>query len=72
MNKLRDRVVDSKELRSALWGNTKTSTGVLSQCVFVARSALGDTGKRQSYIKTFSGVGYRFVADVRVEGDVDG
>jgi DNA-binding winged helix-turn-helix (wHTH) protein len=60
----RDRVVSKQELNRALWQCRVVSDGALTQCAWTVRRALGDGGRGQLYIKTVSGVGYRFVSPV--------
>jgi len=63
----RDRVVAKDELIEKIWDRRIVSDGALNTRINSARSAVGDTGKSQTVIKTFSRHGFRFVADV-VEG----
>jgi DNA-binding winged helix-turn-helix (wHTH) protein len=56
-----DRVVPKQELLLALWGTECVSESVLTQCVFGARRAVGDSAKEQRIIATVSKRGYRFV-----------
>jgi len=63
----RDRVVAKDELIEKIWDGRIVSDGALNTRINSVRSAVGDTGKSQTVIKTFSRHGFRFVADV-VEG----
>jgi DNA-binding winged helix-turn-helix (wHTH) protein len=60
----RARVVSKRELNQALWESRAVSDGALTQCVWTVRRALGDHRGRQAYIRTITGVGYRFVGEV--------
>lgn len=62
----RDRVVEKAELFRTVWGGEAYSEGVLSQCVWTARRALGDDGTTQQVIKTVRGKGYRFIAPIQI------
>src|SRR5690349_13083186 len=52
-----ERVVTKAELFKRLWRGEAISSGVLSQCVWAARNAVGDDGDRQQIIKTVRGRG---------------
>jgi pimeloyl-ACP methyl ester carboxylesterase len=58
----RDRVVSKQELQGALWPDVVVSEGSLQRVASQARSALGEAGRAS--IRTFSGHGYRWVAEV--------
>jgi DNA-binding winged helix-turn-helix (wHTH) protein/tetratricopeptide (TPR) repeat protein len=60
----RDRLVSAKALHEALWPDTQVGPGSLLRLVKEARRAIGDDGRRQTYIKTVHKQGYRFVAPV--------
>jgi predicted ATPase/DNA-binding winged helix-turn-helix (wHTH) protein len=64
----RDRVVSKEELLDAVWGDRFVSESSLTSRVKDARRAVGDNGQTQRVIKTVHARGYRFVADVRVDG----
>lgn len=65
----RERLVSRDELLEKVWGRRVVSDSALSSRIKSARQALGDDGKRQRYLKTVHGQGFRFVADVVVEPD---
>jgi TolB-like protein/DNA-binding winged helix-turn-helix (wHTH) protein len=69
--KHRDRIVSRRELLDELWAGRVVSESTLSSCVKAARHALGDSGRSQSYIATFSRRGYRFVAEVNEQPEPD-
>lgn len=60
----RDRVVSKSELLERLWPHQYVSEATLTQRLVAVRRALGDDGRRQRYIRTVHGRGYRFVATV--------
>jgi len=57
-----DRVLSRDELINKVWKSRIVSDSALSATVCAARQAIGDTGSKQSCIKTVSGSGYRFIA----------
>ena len=63
----RERVVTKAELLDHVWGDRFISEAALTSRLMAARKALGDDGRRQRYIKTVHGRGYRFAGDVRPE-----
>lgn len=60
----RDRVVTKDELIDTIWGGRIVSDATLSSRISAARRAVGDSGSRQSVIRTIPRRGFRFVADV--------
>ena len=60
----RQRVVSRDELLEKLWKGKVVTDAALGVCLKDARRAVGDTGGRQSIIKTIHGRGYQFIADV--------
>jgi TolB-like protein len=72
--KNRDRLVTKDEIHDTIWEGRIVSEATLSSCVNVARRAIGDSGKKQTYIRTLPRRGFHFVADVEVRespGEVD-
>ena len=65
----RDRVVGKDELIEAVWHRHAVSDSTLNARVSAARRAVGDSGKDQAVIRTFPRRGFRFVAEVTVEGE---
>lgn len=65
----RHRLVGKEELVEHLWQGRFVGDGVLSRAVHEARRALGDSSRRQKFIKTVHGRGYQFVAAVEVVED---
>lgn len=60
----RERVVSQDELIEAVWNGRIVSDSAISARVSVARSAIGDDGKRQQWIRTVPKRGFRFVGRV--------
>ncbi len=57
----RDRVVSKEELFQAIWEGRVVSESALTSRINAARSAVGDTGAIQKWIRTSARKGYRFV-----------
>ena len=57
----RDRLVTKDELNTAIWEGRIVSEAALSTAVKFARQAIGDSGKRQNFIRTVPRRGFRFV-----------
>jgi len=64
----RDRVVHKNELLDALWPGVVVSESALTQAVKKARAMVADDGDRQAVIRTVPRRGFRFVADLDVDG----
>jgi adenylate cyclase len=60
----RERVVSKDELIDAIWDGRAVSDAALTTRVYAARTAIGDNGRQQRYIKTFARRGIRFVGQV--------
>jgi DNA-binding winged helix-turn-helix (wHTH) protein/pimeloyl-ACP methyl ester carboxylesterase len=65
----RDRVVTKEELLARVWGDRIVSESALTTRLKEARRAIGDDGTRQALIRTAHGRGYRFVGEVRDDGE---
>ena len=63
----RGRLVYKRELLESLWPDVSVGPTSLSTLLAEARSLLGDSGLRQSWIRTEVGRGYRFTGAVRVD-----
>jgi TolB-like protein/DNA-binding winged helix-turn-helix (wHTH) protein len=61
-------IVTRQELFEEVWRGRPVTDEVLSRCISLLRSALGDDPKHPTYIQTIPGVGYRLVASVRLPG----
>jgi TolB-like protein len=60
----RDRVVSRDDLLADVWGGRIVSESTLSSRVNSARSAIGDSGDQQQWIRTIARKGFRFVGEV--------
>jgi TolB-like protein len=60
----RDSVVSQDDLFETLWQGRIVSESTFRSRINAARSALGDSGKRQGLIRTLPRRGFRFVGDV--------
>lgn len=65
----RNRVVNRDELLENLWKGKVVTDAALGARLKDARKAVGDSGARQSMIKTVHGRGYQFIAAVDGEAD---
>jgi TolB-like protein/tetratricopeptide (TPR) repeat protein len=63
----RDRVVSKDDLLSAVWQGRLVSESTLANRINAARSAIGDSGDRQLFIRTIPRRGLRFIAEVAAE-----
>jgi TolB-like protein len=61
----RERVVSKDDLISAVWNGRIVSDAAVTTRLNAARSAIGDTGEKQRFIKTLPRKGFRFVGTVR-------
>ena len=68
----RDRVVAREELLESVWRGVRVNDEALGYAVHQARRAVRDDGASQRIIRTFSGRGYRFVAEVSVDSGNEG
>jgi len=60
----RDRVVSKDDLIASVWAGRIVSESTLTSRINAVRRAIGDTGERQSCVRTFARKGFRFVATV--------
>ena len=58
----RDRVVSKDDLIASVWAGRIVSESTLTSRINAVRRAIGDTGEKQSCIRTFARKGFRFVA----------
>src|SRR5688500_13224158 len=61
----RGRTVEKDELLEKVWAGTVVEENNLNQNITALRKSLGDSRQDSQYIATVSGVGYRFVAEVK-------
>jgi TolB-like protein/DNA-binding winged helix-turn-helix (wHTH) protein/Flp pilus assembly protein TadD len=59
------KTVEKDELLERVWAGTIVEENNLNQNITTLRKLLGDSRQESQYIATISGLGYRFVADVR-------
>ncbi|MDF2373083.1 MAG: winged helix-turn-helix domain-containing protein [Rhizobiaceae bacterium] len=65
----REQIVSKDALIDAVWQGRVVSDTTLSSRIFALRKAVGDTGEAQNVIRTVPRRGFRFVAEVRCDGD---
>lgn len=65
----RHRVISQDELVATIWNGRIVSDSAISARISAARSALGDDGQRQQWIRTIQRRGFRFIGPVAVEND---
>jgi adenylate cyclase len=61
----RQRVVSKDDLIKAIWNGRSVSDAALTTRLNAARTAIGDSGEEQRFIKTLPRKGFRFVGAVR-------
>jgi DNA-binding winged helix-turn-helix (wHTH) protein len=64
----RERVVTRDDLIASIWGGRIVSESAINTRINAVRSAIGDSGTEQRFIKTLPRKGIRFVGDVREDG----
>jgi len=64
----RGRLVERRELIDAVWGDAFVTDHVLNYSIGQLRKGLSDDAKKPRYIETVPTLGYRFIANVEVEG----
>src|SRR5262249_51847201 len=60
----RDRVVSKDDLIASVWSGRIVSESTLTSRINAVRKAIGDSGEKQSLIRTFAKKGFRFIAPV--------
>jgi adenylate cyclase len=68
----RERVVSKDDLIKAIWNGRSVSDAALTTRLNAARTAIGDSGEEQCFIKTLPRKGFRFVGAVREAKDPAG
>ena len=58
----RERMVSQEDLRMAVWDGRIVSISTISSSLNAARTAIGDSGDDQRFIRTVPRKGFRFVA----------
>jgi len=64
----RDRVLSRDELLAHGWPSLTVSDAALSNCIVSVRRAIGDDINNPRFIKTLRGQGFRFIAEVTLQG----
>ena len=62
----RDRVVSKDDLIASVWGGRIVSESNLTSRINAVRKAVGDSGKKQDFVRTFARKGFRFIAPVEI------
>ena len=65
------RVVTKDDLIASVWGGRIVEDTTLTNRIFAARKAIGDSGRNQKLIRTISRKGLRFVGEVRAQSAGD-
>jgi DNA-binding winged helix-turn-helix (wHTH) protein len=68
----RHRIVSRSELNLRLWNAEYVCDGALTQSIWCARRALGDSARGSRYILTAHRHGYRFIGQVEERRRTDG
>ncbi|MDA9463866.1 winged helix-turn-helix domain-containing tetratricopeptide repeat protein [Bradyrhizobium sp. CCBAU 53415] len=68
----RERVISKDDLINAIWNGRNVSDAALTTRLNAARSAIGDSGEEQRFVKTLPRKGFRFVGQVREAREVAG
>ena len=64
-----DELLSRDQLITAVWQGRIVSDATVSSAIKFARKALGDDGKKQCYIKTVHGRGFKFIEKIQVTGN---
>jgi len=67
----RDRVISKGELIKVIWNGRIVSDATLNSRINSVRRAVGDSGKAQSVIRTYSKQGYQFVMKLETNGEAN-
>jgi len=59
-------IVSRDDMINAVWDGRLVSNNVIDNRIKSARSAIGDSGKNQRWIKTYPNRGYKFIGAIRV------
>ena len=61
----RDRVVSKDDLIASVWGGRIVSESTLTSRINAVRRAVGDSGDKQEFVRTFARKGVRWIAPVK-------
>jgi TolB-like protein len=64
--KNRDRVVSKDDLIASVWGGRIVSESTLTSRINAVRKAVGDSGGKQEFVRTFARKGVRWIAPVEI------
>jgi DNA-binding winged helix-turn-helix (wHTH) protein len=64
------KLITTARMRQTLWPGVHVADGALRRTINEARKALGDSGERQTVIRTRKGVGYVFLLEVAQDAAV--
>ena len=62
----RDRVVSKDDLIASVWGGRIVSESTLTSRINAVRRAVGDSGDKQEFVRTFARKGVRWIAPVEI------
>ena len=62
----RDRVVSKDDLIASVWGGRIVSESTLTSRINAVRKAVGDSGDKQEFVRTFTRKGVRWIASVEI------
>jgi TolB-like protein len=65
----RDRVVSKDDVFGHVWEGRIVSESTLTSRINAVRNAVGDTGREQRLVRTVARKGFRFIGEVRVQGE---
>jgi adenylate cyclase len=65
----RHRVVSKDDLIASVWGGRIVSESTLTSRINAVRKAVGDSGEKQDFVRTFARKGVRWVAPVDIKGN---
>ena len=68
----RDTVVSKQELAEQVWPDQFISDATLESTLRSMRQVLGDSGRKQWFIQTLPGHGYRFIARITRQSEEEG
>ena len=60
----RDRVVSKDDLIASVWGGRIVSESTLTSRINAVRRAVGDSGDKQEFVRTFTRKGVRWIAQI--------
>ena len=64
----RGRLIEKRELIDGVWGDAYVTENVLTRAIGQLRKALEDDAKDARYIETVPTRGYRFIAELQIDG----